>query len=445
MVKKNAPDPASQAPAVTDPPETAESAVEQPGEETAEIALRRERDDFYDRLLRKTAEFDNYRKRIERERREQADQAVTDLLLELLQVVDDFDLALKVEAGDGAAGYKRGIELIHTKLHDVLRKQGVRPMEAIGADFDPQVHQAVMHEQPRASRRRSHRRAQTRLHDWRPAAPSGHGEGGEGVSKRDYYEILGVSRTCSESELKTAYRKLAMKHHPDKNPGDKAAEERFKEAAEAYAILADGEKRGLYDRFGHAGVKSAAGSGGFDPSVFSDFGDLGDILGGMFGFGDIFGGRRRGGPQRGSDLRYDLEISFERIREARRPRSRFPAKRTARPAAARAQRRDRHPRFARSAAVRGRFDSSRASSRLHAPARSAGERAASSRSRARPAAAPAAYRTRKSSPSRFPRASPTASRCGCRARARRELPAAHQATSSSSCTCTSTSSSGATA
>jgi molecular chaperone DnaJ len=131
------------------------------------------------------------------------------------------------------------------------------------------------------------------------------------VSKRDYYEILGVSRTCSEGELKTAYRKLAMKHHPDKNPGDKSAEERFKEAAEAYAILADAEKRSLYDRFGHAGVKSAAGSGGFDPSVFSDFGDLGDILGGMFGFGDIFGGRRRGGPQRGADLRYDLEISFE--------------------------------------------------------------------------------------------------------------------------------------
>src|SRR5262249_1230323 len=91
-------------------------------------------------------------------------------------------------------------------------------------------------------------------------------------------------------------------------------EERFKEAAEAYAVLADAEKRGLYDRFGHAGVSSAAGAGaGFDPSVFSEFGDFADILGSMFGFGDIFGGggRRRGGPQRGADLRYDLEISFE--------------------------------------------------------------------------------------------------------------------------------------
>src|SRR5689334_2530498 len=103
-----------------------------------------------------------------------------------------------------------------------------------------------------------------------------------------------------------------MKYHPDRNPGDKAAEERFKEAAEAYAILADGEKRSLYDRFGHAGVKTGPGGPGFDPSVFQEFGDFADILGNMFGFGDLFGaGRRRGGPQRGADLRYDLEISFE--------------------------------------------------------------------------------------------------------------------------------------
>jgi molecular chaperone DnaJ len=133
------------------------------------------------------------------------------------------------------------------------------------------------------------------------------------VSKRDYYEVLGVSRSVSETELKSAYRKLAMKHHPDRNPGDKAAEEKFKEAAEAYAVLADAEKRSLYDRFGHQAVSSASGAGaGFDPSVFADFGgDFADILGSMFGFGDLFGsGRRRGGPQRGSDLRYDLEISF---------------------------------------------------------------------------------------------------------------------------------------
>jgi molecular chaperone DnaJ len=132
------------------------------------------------------------------------------------------------------------------------------------------------------------------------------------VSRRDYYEVLGVVRTCTDGELKSAYRKLAMKYHPDRNPGDKSAEEKFKEAAEAYAVLADPEKRSLYDRFGHAGVSSAAGAGGgFDPSVFSEFGDFADILGSMFGFGDMFGGGRRRGPQRGADLRYDLEIAFE--------------------------------------------------------------------------------------------------------------------------------------
>jgi molecular chaperone DnaJ len=132
------------------------------------------------------------------------------------------------------------------------------------------------------------------------------------VSKRDYYEVLGVARTASDGDIKSAYRRLAMKHHPDRNPGDHAAEEQFKEAAEAYAILADAEKRSLYDRFGHAGVKSAAGGGsGIDPTIFSEFGDFADILGNMFGFGDMFGARRRGGPQRGADLRYDLEITFE--------------------------------------------------------------------------------------------------------------------------------------
>jgi len=133
------------------------------------------------------------------------------------------------------------------------------------------------------------------------------------VSKRDYYEILSVTKTATDAEIKSAYRKLAMQYHPDRNPGDKVAEERFKEAAEAYAVLCDSEKRSLYDRFGHQGVRSAAGGGaGFDPSVFNEFGDFADILGNMFGFGDLFGNaRRRGGPQRGADLRYDLEIAFE--------------------------------------------------------------------------------------------------------------------------------------
>lgn len=129
---------------------------------------------------------------------------------------------------------------------------------------------------------------------------------------RDYYDVLGVARGATEQELKSAYRKLALKHHPDRNPGDRSAEEKFKEAAEAYAVLADPEKRVRYDRFGHAGVGAAAGPGpGFDPTIFADFSDIFAGLGDVFGFGDIFGGRRRGGPMRGADLRYDLEIAFD--------------------------------------------------------------------------------------------------------------------------------------
>jgi molecular chaperone DnaJ len=125
-------------------------------------------------------------------------------------------------------------------------------------------------------------------------------------NKKDYYEILGVSRNASDQEIKSAYRKLAVKYHPDKNPGNKEAEEKFKEAAEAYSVLSDSQKRAQYDRFGHSGL---GGSQGFDPSVFSEFGD---IFGDFFGFGDLFGGgsRKRSAAQRGSDLRYDLEVSF---------------------------------------------------------------------------------------------------------------------------------------
>jgi molecular chaperone GrpE len=110
------------------------------------VELRQERDDLHDRLLRKSAEFDNYRRRIERERREQSDQAVVELLQSLLTVVDDFDRALTVESGPDADGYRKGVELIHAKLHDMLKKHGVRPIETLGADFDPNIHEAVIHE-----------------------------------------------------------------------------------------------------------------------------------------------------------------------------------------------------------------------------------------------------------------------------------------------------------
>src|ERR1700674_3713432 len=124
MADKRGTDAAEPSPAATDP-------TEAPASPELE-ALKRERDDFHDRWLRKTAEFDNYRRRVERERREQADQAVTDLLLELLLVVDDFDRALTVDAGEGGEAYRKGVELIHGKLNDILRKYGVRPLNALG-------------------------------------------------------------------------------------------------------------------------------------------------------------------------------------------------------------------------------------------------------------------------------------------------------------------------
>jgi len=128
------------------------------------------------------------------------------------------------------------------------------------------------------------------------------------MAKRDYYQVLDVPRTASEAEIKKAYRRLAMKHHPDRNPGDHEAEEKFKEAKEAYEVLADAQKRAAYDQFGHAGVDGmrGGGGGGFDPR--DAFGDIfGDV------FGDIFGGGRRSRSQvyRGADLRYELELDLE--------------------------------------------------------------------------------------------------------------------------------------
>jgi molecular chaperone DnaJ len=131
------------------------------------------------------------------------------------------------------------------------------------------------------------------------------------VTKADYYEVLGVARDCSDQELKSAYRKLALKYHPDRNPGDNGAEERFKEASEAYQVLSDADKRAAYDRYGHAGV-SSAGSG-FGGGPFGGAVDLGDIFGDLFGEMFNMGGSSRSGSrqQRGDDLRFDLTVNFE--------------------------------------------------------------------------------------------------------------------------------------
>jgi molecular chaperone DnaJ len=132
------------------------------------------------------------------------------------------------------------------------------------------------------------------------------------VAKRDYYEVLGVSRSADESELKQAYRKIALRFHPDRNPDDPSAEEKFKEASEAYAVLSDADKRRAYDRFGHEGVGAAGAPGGFPD--FGDLGNFSDLFSDLFG--DLFGGRpgrSRGRGQRGADLRYNLEIALSDV------------------------------------------------------------------------------------------------------------------------------------
>jgi molecular chaperone DnaJ len=130
------------------------------------------------------------------------------------------------------------------------------------------------------------------------------------VSKADYYEVLGVSRDVSDQELKSAYRKQALKYHPDRNPGDHAAEEKFKQASEAYQVLCDADKRAAYDRYGHAGL---GGQGGFNGGPFAGGVDIGDIFGDLFGeMFNVGGSQQRGSrQQRGDDLRFDMTIDFE--------------------------------------------------------------------------------------------------------------------------------------
>ena len=145
-----------------------------------------------------------------------------------------------------------------------------------------------------------------------------------GEKKRDYYEVLGVAKDASKSEIKSAYRRLAKKYHPDLNQGSEEAAEKFKEMSEAYEVLADEQKRAAYDQYGHAGVDSAFGQNGFEWNNFTHQGDINDIFSDLFGsdifermFGGMgggFGGRRQRrptGPRRGDDLRFDLEITLE--------------------------------------------------------------------------------------------------------------------------------------
>jgi len=145
------------------------------------------------------------------------------------------------------------------------------------------------------------------------------------MAKRDYYTTLGVSRDASEEDIKKSYRKMAMKHHPDRNPDDKGSEEKFKEAKEAYEVLTDGKKRAAYDQYGHAGVDAASGMGG-RPGGPEGFGGFADAFGDIFG--EIFGQQGRGGGNgvyRGADLRYNLELSLEDAARGTEVKIRIPA------------------------------------------------------------------------------------------------------------------------
>src|SRR5262245_13578360 len=173
-----------------------------------------------------------------------------------------------------------------------------------------------------ASRRPAPSLPRTRV---RPLAGRSVSRRGGCLAKRDYYEVLGVERGADAEALKKAYRTLALKYHPDRNPDDEAAEEKFKEASEAYAVLSDPEKRRTYDRFGFEGL-GAGGAGGFPD--FGDLGNFGDVLNDLFG--DFFGtrggggGRRRGRGRRGADLRYSLEIELREVLSGKEARLSIP-------------------------------------------------------------------------------------------------------------------------
>lgn len=143
------------------------------------------------------------------------------------------------------------------------------------------------------------------------------------MSKQDYYETLGLDRSASPGDIKSAFRKAAMKHHPDRNPGDKAAEQRFKELNEAYEILKDDQKRAAYDQYGHAAFQNGGGGGRSGAGGFGDFGSFADVFDDLFG--DFMGGQRgRGSQSRGADLRYNLEISLEEAFEGKQAQIKVP-------------------------------------------------------------------------------------------------------------------------
>ena len=211
------------------------------------------------------------------------------------------------------------------------------------------------------------------------------------VSRCDDDEGSGELTVRPARRRSERYLKPALKYHPDRNPGNQEAEENSRRRPRPTRSSPIAQKRSLYDRFGHAGVSNAAGAGGFDPTIFADFSDIFSGLGDAFGFGDLFGGRRRrGGPQRGADLRYDLEISFEESATGTETTIQIPREEACEPVQGRAPHRGRAPRRVRNAKAPGSCATSRASSRWRGRVPTAAEPARRLPSRVRAAAAPGA-------------------------------------------------------
>src|SRR5438034_1415430 len=289
---------------------TSATVTDQIDTEDAMASLQADLDRFRDLALRSQADFENYKKRCAREKEEAIKYANKSLLEQLVAIIDNFELGLAAarEQGDQSPIYS-GMILVQKQLNDLLAENGLQPIEAEGKTFDPNLHEAIAHEPsdqfPEGTvlrqARRGYRFKERLLRPAKvvvssePAKKSGlllaslpnsisHAGliGHMATEKRDYYEVLGVARNAPDEEVKRAYRKLAVKFHPDKNPDDPHAEEKFKELGEAYDVLMDPDKRVPYDRFGHAAF--ASGGAGFGRGAFHDPFEI---------FREVFSGRDR--------------------------------------------------------------------------------------------------------------------------------------------------------
>eukprot|EP01132_Coremiostelium_polycephalum_P000242 gene242-321_t len=252
-----------------------------------------------DKYIRLYAEFDNFRKRVNHEKLTLIETAGENILQKILPIVDDFERALNALNQKNASieTTKKGILFIHDKMTHLLEQSGVTSMQLKkGALFNPELHEAI---------------SKTPVSD-----PALHGNIVDVIEQgyQDYYEVLGVGRNATAEELKKAYRQLAIKYHPDKNPNNPEAEEKFKVAAEAYEVLSNPEKRQRYDYLGHEGLR---GGSAHSQSHYSEnpFGDYGNIFEGTPFEGFFHGGG--GGAQRrtrkGSDLRIKLKLTLQEI------------------------------------------------------------------------------------------------------------------------------------